>query len=278
MPSCGDRRPGRSTGSSGVCRRARCAPTPMLTRPLEIVHDAGSAAPTRKPRPNTWRTSRISCRSSPMKLERTAKSYDGEGRREAAPSRRSRDRREGGFGRQAPRLDGVVHALQRSGCSPSRHRRRTAADRERGGRRGRAWNPPPGMVFAPHSIRSPPSRIGRMRRVRLRTLEQVVQDRSTIAVVEPDHHADRHHVVAHRVDEGAAELAVLRLWPQRPPHRGDDAVEGLRRPSTPPSPRAPTPGGRRPWRPKWSRATPVRWPWVPSASTVTRATMSLPGS
>ena len=49
-----------------------------------------------------------------------------------------------------------------------------------------------------------------------------------IAVVEADDHADRDHVVAHRVDERSAELAVLRLRPQRPPQRVDHPVERSR--------------------------------------------------
>src|SRR5205823_11907065 len=44
----------------------------------------------------------------------------------------------------------------------------------------------------------------------------------------PDHHADRHHVVAHRVDERAAELPVAATGAQRPAHRVDDPVERLR--------------------------------------------------
>ena len=39
---------------------------------------------------------------------------------------------------------------------------------------------------------------------------------------------DRDQVVAHRIDERAAELAVLGRRPQRPAHRVDHAVERLR--------------------------------------------------
>ena len=49
-----------------------------------------------------------------------------------------------------------------------------------------------------------------------------------VAVVEPDDHPDRDHVLAHRVDERAAELAVLGAVPQRPAHRVDHAAERLR--------------------------------------------------
>ena len=66
---------------------------------------------------------------------------------------------------------------------------------------------------------------GTDRRVGLQDLEQVVRVEPGIAVVEADDHPDRHHVVAHRVDERAAELAVLRLRAQRPAHGVDHAVE-----------------------------------------------------
>ncbi len=49
-----------------------------------------------------------------------------------------------------------------------------------------------------------------------------------VAVVEPDDHPDREHLVAHRVDERAAELPVLRARPKRPAHRVHDAAEWLR--------------------------------------------------
>ena len=75
---------------------------------------------------------------------------------------------------------------------------------------GSATKPPSGIVFAPHATRSPPSRMLPHERVRLQLLEQVVHRELGVAVVEPDDHPDRDHVVAHRVDERAAELAVLR--------------------------------------------------------------------
>ena len=48
-----------------------------------------------------------------------------------------------------------------------------------------------------------------------------------VAVVEADDQAHRDLVLAHRVDERAAELAVLGREPQRPAHRVDHAVERL---------------------------------------------------
>ena len=49
--------------------------------------------------------------------------------------------------------------------------------------------------------------------------------RRGVAVVETQDHPDRDQVVAHRIDERSAELAVLRLRAQRPPHRVDHPVE-----------------------------------------------------
>ena len=46
-----------------------------------------------------------------------------------------------------------------------------------------------------------------------------------VAVVEPHDHAERDHVVAHRVDERAAELAVLCSGPERPAHRVNHPLE-----------------------------------------------------
>ncbi len=65
-------------------------------------------------------------------------------------------------------------------------------------------------------------------RMRLEPLQEIVRRQGGVAVVEADDHADAQHVVAHRVDERAPELAVLGLGTQRPPHRVDDAVERLR--------------------------------------------------
>jgi hypothetical protein len=61
--------------------------------------------------------------------------------------------------------------------------------------------------------------------VRLQLLEEFVDGDLDIAVVEPDDHPERDRVLAHRVDEGAAELAVPAPAAQGPAHRVDDAVE-----------------------------------------------------
>jgi hypothetical protein len=65
-------------------------------------------------------------------------------------------------------------------------------------------------------------------RMRLQLLQQVVDRELGIAVVEAHDHPQRDELVPHRVDEGAAELAVLRRGAQRPAHRVDDPVERLR--------------------------------------------------
>jgi hypothetical protein len=64
--------------------------------------------------------------------------------------------------------------------------------------------------------------------VGLQLLERVVHREAGVAVVEPDHEAHRHLVLAHRIDERAAELAVLCSEAKRPAHRVDHAVERLR--------------------------------------------------
>ena len=66
------------------------------------------------------------------------------------------------------------------------------------------------IVFAPQAIRSPPREDLAHERVRLELLQDVVDGELDVAVLEPGDEADRDHVVAHRVDERAAELAVLR--------------------------------------------------------------------
>ena len=65
-------------------------------------------------------------------------------------------------------------------------------------------------------------------RMRLQLLQQVVHRERRVAVVEADHHADAHVVVAHRVDERAAELAVASAGAQRPPERVDHLPQRLR--------------------------------------------------
>src|SRR5262249_36506522 len=62
-------------------------------------------------------------------------------------------------------------------------------------------------------------------RMRLQLLQQVVYRERRVAIVEPDDQPDREHVLAHRVDERAAELAEALAGAQRPAHRVDDPVE-----------------------------------------------------
>ena len=135
-----------------------------------------------------------------------------------------RDGRERGFGGEAPRLDRVVHALQRRDVH---HPDTVAAEQQ-----ARRVEPSRERVepAARDGLRAPLDPLAALEdgadgRVRLQHLEQVVRVEPGIAVVEADDHPDRHHVVAHRVDERSAELAVLRLRPQRPPHGVDHAVE-----------------------------------------------------
>src|SRR5437867_10275405 len=64
--------------------------------------------------------------------------------------------------------------------------------------------------------------------MRLQLLQHVVHRELRVAVVEADDHPDREHVVAHRIDERAAELAVLAARAKRPAHRVDDLPQWLR--------------------------------------------------
>ena len=61
--------------------------------------------------------------------------------------------------------------------------------------------------------------------MRLQLLQHVVDRELDVAIVQADDHSEREHVLAHRVDERAAELAILRAGPQRPPHGVDHAIE-----------------------------------------------------
>ena len=62
----------------------------------------------------------------------------------------------------------------------------------------------------------------------LQLLQEVVHGQLDVAIVEPDDHSERDHVLAHRVDEGTAELAVLGCGSQWPAHRVDDPVQRTR--------------------------------------------------
>ena len=62
----------------------------------------------------------------------------------------------------------------------------------------------------------------------LQLLEDVVDRELDVARLETGDEPERDHVVAHRVDERAAELAVLGALAQRPTHRVNDVAERLR--------------------------------------------------
>jgi hypothetical protein len=63
--------------------------------------------------------------------------------------------------------------------------------------------------------------------VRLELLEDVVHRELDVRCLEPCDEADGHVLVAHRVDEGATELAEAGRGPQRPAHRVDDLSQRL---------------------------------------------------
>src|SRR5205807_10198770 len=63
--------------------------------------------------------------------------------------------------------------------------------------------------------------------MRLELLDDVVDRESGVAVVQAGDESERNPVLAHRVDEAAAELAVLRAEAKRPAHGVDHPVERL---------------------------------------------------
>ncbi len=64
----------------------------------------------------------------------------------------------------------------------------------------------------------------------LQLLQQVMGGQLDVAIVQPDDHSDRQHVIAHRIDERSAELPVAGLRSQGPAESVNDAVEWLRDP------------------------------------------------
>ena len=147
------------------------------------------------------------------------------GERAGRPGRPpARDRCERRLRGESPRLDRVVDALERrhvdeagavaaqeqAGCVEALRERDVAALRDR-------LRPPADALAA---LEDPPDA-----RMELQLLQQVVHRQLDVAVVEADHHAERDHVVAHGIDERAAELAVLPPAAQRPTERVDDAPQ-----------------------------------------------------
>ena len=169
---------------------------------------------------------------------------------------------------------GRPSAAARSRSRPSRRRARRPAGRPSA---GIDMKPPSGIVFAPHATRSPPSSMRRIERVRLELLQHVVRREPRVGVLEPDHEADAEVLGAHRVDERAADLAVLAA-----PRSGQPSVWMIRSSGSRDLPDlldAERVGLReRASSSKWSSATPRRWPCVPSASTVACATISVGGA
>ena len=61
----------------------------------------------------------------------------------------------------------------------------------------------------------------------LELLQRVVDREGRVGVIEADHEPDTDLVLAHRVDEAAAELVPLRRLAERPSHRVNDPIQGL---------------------------------------------------
>ena len=148
-------------------------------------------------------------------------------RADAARDLPTLQRTERGFGCEATRLDRVVDSLQARHVdepAPSPTSSRPGALN----RRGNEWNPPSVIVFAPHATRSPPPRIFQTSRCVLNSCRTSCTENSTSFALEPRDEPDRDELVAHRIDERAAELAVAGGLPQRPAHRVHDPPKRLR--------------------------------------------------
>ena len=132
---------------------------------------------------------------------------------------------------QDARLDAVVDALERHRVD---HAGRVA-DEQRARHRQLGHRP---VAAARQRLGAPADALAALedpadQRVRLELLQQVVGRRGGVGVVELDDEADRDQVlpgllVLHRVDPGAADLAVLRRQLQRPrADRVDQAIQRL---------------------------------------------------
>src|SRR5581483_3199673 len=132
-----------------------------------------------------------------------------------------------GLGGKPPRLDRVVNPLQRrhvdetDAVAAQEQPRRVESLRQRD------------EAALGDCLRAPLHALAALEdaahaRMRLQLLQQIVNRELGVAVVEPDDHPDRDELIAHRIDERAAELAVALAGAQRPPHRVHDAVERLR--------------------------------------------------
>ena len=134
------------------------------------------------------------------------------------------------LGGEDARLDAVVDALERHRVDHARG----VADQQRAGHRQLGHRP---VAAAGQRLGAPGDALAALedlldQRVELELLQQVVGRRGGVGVLEVDDEADRDEVLAllvlHRVDPGAADLAVLRRDLQRPrADRVDQAVQRL---------------------------------------------------
>ena len=139
------------------------------------------------------------------------------------------ERAPGGLGREPPRLDRVVDALQRRHVDEARALAREQQPRRVEARRQRVVPALGDRLGAPRdalaAVEDLPDEL-----VGLELLQHVVHRELGVAVLEPGDESERDELVPHRVDERAAELAVLGALPERPAHRVDDLAQRLRHP------------------------------------------------
>ena len=156
-----------------------------------------------------------------MKLCFTASSYEPS---DAARGRTRLERGERGLGREAPRLDRVVHALEPRDVDHADAVAAQQQPRRVQPRRQRVEAAARNRLRAPRDALAALEQLADLR-MGLQLLQQIVRGQLDVAIVESDDHADREHVVAHRVEERAAELAVLLRRAQRPAHRVDHVAQ-----------------------------------------------------
>ena len=228
------RRPPQGTSRRATWSRARA---PRLARSDGRRPGAGPSSPSRGPRAPPTPEARAEGLAHVPHLAQVAP--DERGSRSVAVvaaelTAPPRERPPGRLGSQPARLDRVVDPFSAgtlTSPAPSPQRSSPGAWR----RRGSETKPPSGIVFAPHSMRSPPSRIGRIRGWVFSSWSRSWTESRGVAVVEPDDHPDRRPCprpsdrrTSRRTRGSVAADA------QRPAHRVDHLSERPRRPSRPP--------------------------------------------
>ncbi len=217
----------RAIGAKQRCRSVRLV-VELLRRKLSLRHRHRAREPAAHEEPLLERLPHVA--HLPQALAEVSRADLRVVRVERADSARvlaALERRVGGLCGKAPGFDRVVNTLQPREVDESRalageqQARRAESTRHCMPATARDRLRPPGNALPSLEDLADEG-------VRLELLEEIVRRQLDVAVVEPDHEAERHHLITHRVDPRAAELAVLGRLAQRPPERVDDPAERLR--------------------------------------------------